>query len=54
MKEEELVAKLPLQGAQVRSLVLEDSLEKVMAPHSSILACEIPWTEEPDWLQSVG
>ena len=25
----------------------EDPLEKGMAPHSSILACEIPWTEEP-------
>ena len=25
-----------------------------MAPHSSILACEVPWTEEPGGLQSMG
>ena len=30
------------------------SLEKEMATHSSILAWEIPWTEEPDGLQSMG
>ena len=38
----------------VRSLVQEDSLEKGMAIHSSILAWEIPRTEEPGGLQSVG
>ena len=38
---------------QVRSLGLEDPLE-VMATHSSILAWRIPWTEEPDTLQSMG
>ena len=32
----------------------EDPLEKGMATHSSILAWEIPWTEEPGRLQSVG
>ena len=32
----------------------EDPLEKGAAPHSSILAWEIPWTEEPGGLQSVG
>ena len=32
---------------QVRSLCLEDPLEKGMATHSSILSWEIPWTEEP-------
>ena len=37
-----------------RSLGQEDSLEKEMATHSSTLAWEIPWTEEPDRLQSVG
>ena len=31
----------------VRSLGWEDPLEKEMATHSSILACRIPWTEEP-------
>ena len=30
------------------------SLEKEMATHSSILAWEIPWTEEPDRLQFMG
>ena len=33
---------------------LEESLEKEMAIHSSILAWEIPWTEEPGGLQSMG
>ena len=32
----------------------EDPLEKEMATHSSILAWKIPWTEEPDGLQSIG
>ena len=32
----------------------EDSLEKEMATHSSILAWEIPWTEESGRLQSTG
>ena len=38
----------------VRSLDQEDPLEKEMATHSRILAWEIPWTEEPGWLQSMG
>ena len=38
----------------VRSLAQEDPLEKEMATHSSILAWEIPWTEEPGGLQSTG
>ena len=38
----------------VRSLGWEDALEKKMATHSSILAWEIPWTEEPGGLQSMG
>ena len=33
---------------------LKRSLEEEMATHSSILAWEIPWTEEPGGLQSVG
>ena len=36
----------------VRFLGWEDPLEKEMATHSSILASEIPWTEEPGKLQS--
>ena len=35
------------QETQVRSLGWEDSLEKGMATHASILAWEMPWTEEP-------
>ena len=35
-----------MQETQVLSLGQEDPLEKEMAPHSSILAWEIPWTEE--------
>ena len=38
----------------VRSLGGEDPLEKEMAIHSSTLAWKIPWTEEPDRLQSMG
>ena len=41
------------QEIQVRFLDWEDPLEKEMATHSSILAWEIAWTEEPDWLQAV-
>ena len=37
----------------VRSLGQKDPLEKEMATHSSILAWEIPWTEEPGGLQSI-
>ena len=33
---------------------LEDLLEEGIATHSSILAWEIPWTEKPGWLQSMG
>ena len=41
------------QEMQVQSLGWED-LEEEMAAHSSTLAWEIPWTEEPDGLQSIG
>ena len=40
-------------GSGVRSLGLEDPLEKEMVTHSSILAWRIPWMEEPDGLQSM-
>ena len=39
---------------EVRSLGGEYPLEKEMVTHSVTLAWEIPWTEEPDGLQSVG
>ena len=38
----------------IQSLGLENSLEKEMAIHSSILSWKIPWTEEPGGLQSWG
>ena len=41
------------QEMQVRSLGWEDPLEKEMAKHSSVLAWEIPWTEDPGRLQSM-
>ena len=43
-----------MQETWVQSLSWEDSLEKEMATHFSILAWEIPWTEEPARLQSTG
>jgi len=43
-----------MQGTQVLSLGGEDPLEKEMATHSSILAWESPWMEEPGGLQSMG
>ena len=43
-----------MQEEQVPSLGQEDPLEKGMATHSSILAWEILWTEEPGGLQSMG
>ena len=49
------VKNLPaMQEMQVQSLSQEDSLEKQMTIHSSILAWRIPWTEEPAGLQSMG
>ena len=39
---------------QVWPLGQEDSLEKERATHSNLLAWEIPWTEEPVRLQSMG
>ena len=42
------------QETCVQSLVWEDPLKKQMAIHSSILAWEIPWTEDPGGLQSMG
>ena len=45
---------LKIQEMQVQSLGQEDPLEKEMATHSSILAWKIPWTEDPDGLQSMG
>ena len=43
-----------IQETQLQSLGQEDPQEEGMAAHSSVLAWEIPWTEEPDGLQSRG
>ena len=44
---------LAMQEPWVQSLGQKDALEEEMATHSSILAWEIPWTEEPGRLQSM-
>ena len=50
-----MVKNLPsMQETWVRSLGWEDPLEKRMTTHSSILAWEMLWTEEPGGLQSMG
>ena len=43
-----------MQETQVGSPGWEDPLEGSMAAHSSVFSWRIPWTEEPDGLQSVG
>jgi len=50
-----MIQDLPtMKETWVQSLGWEDSLQKGMATHSSILAWKIPWTEEPGRLQSMG
>ena len=43
-----------MEETRVQSLGREDPLEEGMATHASVLAWRIPWTEEPDGLQSMG
>ena len=43
-----------MQETLVEALGQEDPLEEEMATHSNIFAWEIPWTEEPGGLQSMG
>ena len=43
-----------MQETQVQSVGQEDPMEKGMAVHSSILTREIPWTEKPGRLQTMG
>ena len=51
----QMVKLLPvIRETRVQPLGQEDPLEKEMATHSGILAWKIPWTEEPDRLQSMG
>ena len=53
-----MVKNLPVMQEMKETLVQavdwEDSLEEEMATHSSILTWEVPWTEEPGGLQSMG
>jgi len=53
-----VVKNLPANSEDVRdassSLGQGDPLEEGMATHSSVLACRIPWTEEPGRLWSIG
>ena len=51
----QMVKHLPtMQETWAQSLGQEDILEKEMATHSNILAWQIPWTEEPGGIQSMG
>ena len=51
----QMVKNLPaVQETWVQSLGQEDPLEKGMANHPSVLAWEIPWTEDPRGLQAMG
>ena len=57
LKQASLVARMvknPMQKTWFQSLGWEDLLEEEMATYSSTLAWEIPWTEEPGELQSMG
>ena len=45
---------MPMQETQVQSLGREDPLEKEIATHFSVLAWEVPQTEEPGGLQLMG
>ena len=44
-----MVKNLPANARDMGSLSQEDPLEKEIATHSSVLAWEIPWTDEPRW-----
>ena len=51
----QIIKNLPtMQEVQVQSLGGEDPLEKGMSTHYSILDWRMPWTEEPEGLQSIG
>ena len=43
-----------MQETRIRSLGREDALEKEKATHSSTLAWEVPWTEDPGGLESIA
>ena len=50
----QIVKNLPANAGGVNSIPGQEDVEKEMATHSSILAWEIPWTEEPGRQQSMG
>ena len=49
-----VIENLPADEGDILSLGQEGPLEEGMATHSSILAWRIPWTEDPEGLQSMG
>ena len=53
-----MVENLPANAGDTGDMSLiprsERALEEEMATHFTVSAWEIPWTEEPDWLQSMG
>ena len=53
-----VVQNLPTNAGDTGDMILiprsERAVEEEMATHFTVLAWEIPWTEEPDWLQSMG
>ena len=49
-----LVKNLPANAGYVRDMAWDDPLEEGMATHSNVPAWRIPWTKEPDELQSMG
>ena len=52
-----IISHIKLDGSENLLIIIvfySDIAEKAMAPHSSTLAWKIPWTEEPDGLQSMG
>ena len=49
-----MITCLPMQETWIQSLGQEDRLGKEMATHSSVLAWESPWTEEPGGLHFMG
>ena len=49
-----MVKNPPVRETQVRSLCQQGPLEEEVAAHSSVLEGKIPWTKEPEELQSMG
>ena len=54
MEYHSVIKRNKFQSVELKWMNLEPVMEKAMAPHSSTLACRIPWLEEPGRLQSMG